>query len=152
MWVPRLRSHWDALTDVRGLEREMNRLFTALSRRPDRMPSLPGIGWTPSTDVYETTEEIVAVVELPGVDQKEIDISLVGDTLTVRGNRPRKDESEGENYLRGERYFGPFVRSLVVPSVVDADRITATFKDGLLEVRLPKREEAKPRPIPVEAA
>jgi len=130
----------------------MNRLFTALSGRPDRTATPPGVGWTPSTDVFETAEEIVAVVELPGVDRKEIDISLVGDTLTVRGSRPRKVEGEGENCLRGERYFGPFARTLAVSPVVDPDRITASFKDGLLEIRLPKREEAKPRPIPVEAA
>jgi HSP20 family protein len=152
MWVPTLRSHWDALTDVQGLQREINRLFTALSGRPDRTATLPEAGWTPSTDVYETTEEFVAVVELPGIDQKEIEISLFGDTLTVRGSRPRKESSEGEHQLRGERCFGPFVRTIAVPSVVDADRIKATYKDGLLEIRLPKREEAKPRAVPVEAA
>ncbi len=152
MWVPRLRSHWDPFTDVQGLQHEVNRLFTALSGRSDRTATLPEVNWTPSTDIYETKDEIVAVVELPGIDQSEIDITLIGDTLTVRGTRPRKGEVEGEHYLRGERSFGPFVRTLVLPSVVDANGVKAAYKDGLLEIRLPKREEAKPRPIPVEAA
>ncbi len=152
MWVPILRSHWGPFADVQGLQREMNRLYTALSGRSDRTATLPEVAWTPSTDIYETKDEIVAVLELPGVDQSEIDISLVENTLTVRGRRPRSETVEGESCHRGERHFGPFVRTFVLPSVVDADRIKAAYKDGLLEIQLPKREEAKPRPIPIEVA
>jgi len=152
MWLPRPRSRWDRFTDVQGLQSEIDRLFTALSGRSDRTATLPEVGWTPRTDIYQTKDEMVAVVELPGVDQSDIEISVVGDTLTVRGRRPQQEDVKDENYLRGERHFGPFVRTFVLPSVVDAGRIKAAYKDGLLEIRLPKREEARPRAIPIEVA
>jgi HSP20 family protein len=152
MWLPILRDQWGPFADVQGLQREMNRLFTTLSRRSDRTATPPEVSWTPSTDIYETTDEMIAVVEVPGVDRSEIEISVVEDTLTVRGRRHQKEQVQDEHYLRGERHFGPFVRTLALPSVVDTDRIKATYKDGLLEIRLPKRDEAKPRPIPIEVA
>ncbi|MBI2903470.1 MAG: Hsp20/alpha crystallin family protein [Candidatus Methylomirabilis oxyfera] len=130
----------------------MNRLFPASAGRPGHPTTLPEAAWTPRTDIYETKDAVVAVLELPGVDQQEVEISLVGDTLSVRGKRQRAHDVEEENYHRVERSFGPFSRALVIPSVVDASRIKAVYRDGLLEIRLPKREEAKPRAIPIEEA
>lgn len=150
-WLPTLRSRRDPFAEMQDLQREMNRLLNAFSGRTDRVAATEA-PWTPAADIYETKDEMVAVLELPGVNQKEIDISLVGDTLTVRGERRREEQVGEENYYRAERTIGPFSRTIVLPSVVDAARIKAVYKDGLLEIRLPKREEAKPRPIPIEGA
>jgi len=151
-WLPRLRTQWDPCAERQVLEREMNRALKAFSGRAGRAATLPEVGWTPPADIYETKDEMVVVLELPGVSQKEVEISLVGDTLSVRGERRRAVEVEGEDCHRVERTFGPYFRALVLPSVVDSSRIKAIYKDGLLEIRLPKREEAKPRTIPIEGA
>jgi len=151
-WLPRLRTQWDPFADMQDLEGEMNRALKAFSGRAGRTATLPEVGWTPPADIYETKDEIVIVLELPGVNQKEVEISLVGDTLNVRGERRRAVEVEGDDCHRVERTFGPYFRALVLPPVVDSSRIKAVYKDGLLEIRLPKREEAKPRVIPVEGA
>ena len=151
-WLPRLRTQWDPFAEMQDLEGEMNRALKAFSGRARRTATHPEVGWTPPADIYETKDEMVIVLELPGVNQKEVEISLVGDTLNVRGERRRAEEVEGDDYHRVERTFGPYFRALVLPSVVDSSRIKAVYKDGLLEIRLPKREEAKPRVIPVEGA
>lgn len=118
----------------------------------DRAATLSKATWTTAADIYETKDEMVAVLELLGVNQKEIDISLVDDTLNIRGERRREVHAEEASYHQVERSDGPFSRTLVLPSVVDAHRIKAAYKDGLLEIRLPKREDAKPRAIPIEDA
>jgi len=151
-WLPRLGTQWDPFAEMQDLEREMNRALKAFSGPAGRTATLPKVSWTPPVDIYETKDEMVVILELPGVSQKEVEISLVGDTLSVRGERRPAAEVEEENRHRVERRFGPYFRALVLPSVVDSSRIKAVYKDGLLEIRLPKREEAKPRAIPVEGA
>jgi HSP20 family protein len=151
-WLPRLGTQWDPLADLRDVEREMNRLFGAFSGRVVRPTTPQEVAWTPPADIYETNDEMVVVLELPGVNQKEVEISLVGDTLNVKGERRPPEDVEKESRHRVERSFGSFFRALVLPSEVDPDRIKAVYKDGLLEIRLPKREEAKPRAIPIEDA
>ena len=151
-WLPRLATQWDPFAEMQDLEREMNRALKACSGPAGRTATLPKVSWTPPVDIYETKDEMVVILELPGVSQKEVEISLVGDTLSVRGERRLAAEVEEENCHRVERRFGPYFRALVLPSVVDSSRIKAVYKDGLLEIRLPKREEAKPRVIPVEGA
>lgn len=151
-WLPRLRTQWDPCAEMQNLEREMNRALKTFSGRAGRTATLPEAAWTPPADIYETKDEVVMVLELPGVNQKEVEISLVGDTLSVRGERHRAEEVEEDDCHRVERRFGPYFRALVLPSVVDSSRIKAIYKDGLLEIRLPKREEAKPRAIPIEGA
>ena len=150
--LPSLTSHWDPFVGIQDLQKEMNRVFDAFFGRTDRPGTAPEVAWTPAADIYETKDEMVAILELPGVNQKELDISLVGDTLTVRGQRHREEKVGNESYYRVERVYRPFSRTLLLPSVVDADRIKAVYKNGLLEIRLPKREEAKPKPIPIEGA
>jgi HSP20 family protein len=150
--LPSLKTHWDPFAGIQDIQKEMNGVFDAFFKRIDRPGTSPDVGWTPAADIYETKDEIVAVLELPGVDQKEIDISLVGDTLTVRGERHREYKVGDESYYRVERVHGPFSRTLLLPSMVDADGIKAVYRNGLLEIRLPKREEAKPKTIPIEGA
>jgi len=146
-WLPRLGTQWDPCAEMhQALEREMNRALKAFSGPADRTATLPKVSWTPPVDIYETKDEMVVILELP------VEISLVGDTLSVRGERRPAAEVEEENCHRVERRSGPYFRALVLPSVVDSSRIKAIYKDGLLEIRLPKREEAKPRTIPIEGA
>jgi HSP20 family protein len=152
-WLPhRLRGPLAPFAEMQDLQREMNRLVNWFAGRTDRGTTAPEVAWTPAADIYEVQDELVAVLELPGVTHKDIEISVVGDTLTVRGERRRGEQVSEENYYRVERSYGPFFRSLVLPSMVDAGRITASYRNGLLEIRLPKREEAKPKPIPIEGA
>jgi HSP20 family protein len=108
--------------------------------------------WSPLVDVHETKEGFLLQVELPGVKQEDIQVSMVGDTLTLKGERKRETEVKEDSYHRIERSYGTFQRSIVLPSVVDANRVKATYREGVLEIQLPKKEEAKPKEIKVEAA
>jgi len=105
-------------------------------------------GWTPALDLYQNNDNIVAVVELPGLRKEDIEISLQDGTLIISGER--KDETTPENgATRMERYTGKFRRSISLPTRVDANKVNATYKDGILTVTLPKAEEAKPKQIQI---
>ena len=105
-------------------------------------------GWSPALDLYESGDHLIAVVELPGMRKEDIDISLHDGTLTISGERKRESRG-GEKAERTERYFGAFRRSIALPTRVDASKVSATYKDGILKVTLPKAEEAKPKQIQV---
>ena len=104
--------------------------------------------WTPAVDVYQDKDQFTVVAEVPGMKKEEIDISLHGDTLTISGER-KAQEKQGEQGFRSERFFGKFQRSLTLPSAVNIEKVKASYKDGVLEVVLPKAEEAKPKQIEV---
>ena len=105
-------------------------------------------GWSPALDLYQNTDNIIAMVELPGMRKEDIEISLHGGTLTISGER--KHESTNRNKAeRTERYVGTFRRSIALPTRVDAKRVSATYRDGILTVTLPKAEEVKPKQIQV---
>lgn len=109
-------------------------------------------GWTPALDIYEDKDKYVAKAELPGLKNEDIDVSLEGNTLTISGERKQEEErKEGDTY-RSERYFGRFQRSVTLPARVDASKIQATYKDGVLTVSIPKTEEAKPKQIEVKTS
>lgn len=105
-------------------------------------------GWSPALDLYDNKESLVAVVELPAMRKEEIEISLHDGTLTISGERKR-ESSNDENAERTERYVGTFRRSIALPTRVDPARVSATYRDGILTVTLPKAEEAKPKQIQV---
>jgi HSP20 family protein len=119
-------SRWDPLHDLLALHERMNRLGT------DDAP-----GWTPAVDLYETADRFVLCIELPGLTRDQIKIELQHETLTVRGDRPVNHE-EGAHFHRVERGHGPFARTFPLPQPVDADRIAADFRDGVLTVVVPK--------------
>ena len=100
--------------------------------------------------MYETKDELVLNVELPGVREKDISLSITGDLLTVKGERAFNQELKDENYVHLERVYGKFERSIQLPMPVQADRVKATFRDGVLEVKLPKAEEVKPKDIKID--
>ena len=105
--------------------------------------------WLPPVDIAEERDRILITAELPGFKQDQIQINMEGSVLTIRGERKFEDEKDGRNYHRVERAYGQFVRSFTLPNNVDRDSIKASFRDGVLELDLPKREEAKPRQIQI---
>ncbi|MDB6147379.1 MAG: heat shock protein Hsp20 [Spartobacteria bacterium] len=108
-------------------------------------------GWTPALDLYQNNDNIIAMIELPGMQKEDIEISLHDGMLTISGER--KDETQdGERAERSERYVGTFRRSVTLPTRVDANKVNATYKDGILTVTLPKAEEAKPKQIQVNVS
>ena len=107
-------------------------------------------GWAPALDLYQNNDNLVAVVELPGMRKEDIEISLHDGTLTIAGER-KAEPSNGEKAERTERYVGKFRRSISLPIRVDANKVSATYRDGILTVTLPKAEEAKPKQIMVRA-
>jgi HSP20 family protein len=104
--------------------------------------------WSPALDLYQNADNVVAIVELPGMRREDIEISLHDGTLTIGGER-RRDASNGDKAERTERYIGKFRRSVTLPTRVDANKVSATYRDGILTVTLPKAEEAKPKQISV---
>ena len=109
-------------------------------------------GWSPVLDVHEDKDHLTVRIELPGMKKEDIDLSLHENTLTVSGDRKdERNETDGA-VTRAERYFGRFQRTLTLPKPVDADKVKAQYKDGILTVRLPKTEESKPKQIVVKAA
>lgn len=106
-------------------------------------------GWSPALDLYQSNDNVIAVVELPGMRKEEIEISLHDGTLTISGERKRESSSNGEKDERTERYIGRFRRSIALPTRVDANKVSATYRDGILTVTLPKAEEVKPKQIQV---
>jgi HSP20 family protein len=108
-------------------------------------------GWTPALDLYQNNDNVIAVVELPGMRKEDIEISLHDGMLTISGERKMETE-EGDKAERSERYVGKFRRSITLPTRVDANKVSATYKDGILTVTLPKAEEAKPKQIRVNVS
>ena len=108
-------------------------------------------GWTPALDLYQNNDNLIAVVELPGMRKEDIEISLHDEMLTISGER-KMETQEGDKAERSERYVGKFRRSITLPTRVDANKVSATYKDGILTVTLPKAEEAKPKQIQVNVS
>jgi HSP20 family protein len=131
---------------------EMNRLFNDLFRGGDVGERSWWAGnWTPAVDLYETAEALVLKAELPGFSKEDVHIELKDNTLTLKGERKREFDVKEEQFHRVERAYGAFQRSFALPALVDADKAEATFKDGVLELRLPKTEEAKAKRIAITA-
>jgi HSP20 family protein len=153
-WQPRVQSvvSWNPFAEMADLRREMDHVFGEFfGRTPSRMASTEAI-WSPLVDVHETKEGYQLQVELPGVKQEDIQVSIEGETLTLKGERKHEAEVKEDEYHRVERSYGRFERSIVLPSVVDPGQVKATYRDGVLEILLPKKEEAKPKEIKVEVA
>jgi HSP20 family protein len=106
----------------------------------------------PLIDVYEEKDDLVVKAEMPGLDKNDIDVSVTGRTLTIRGEKKKEEETRGKEYYRCERSFGAFSRSIDLPSEVKTDNVKASFRNGVLEVRLPRTEEAKNNVVHVKVA
>jgi len=146
-WQPRSVRTWDPFEELAGFPRLFDEPFGSL---------MQGIGafaqeWKPLVDVMENKEGITLKVELPGMKQEDINLSIENDVLTIKGERKQEKETTEGSFTRTERAYGSFQRTLVLPSTVEADKVKATYRDGVLEVSLPKKEEAKPKAIKVQA-
>ena len=140
----------DSFRDFGDMQAEVNRLFDNFLGRPAQ--SLAGMErvWAPAVDMYETKDALMVVAELPGLDEKDIHLSIIGDVLSVRGERQWNQEVKQESYYRGERWYGKFERSLPLPMPVQADKVTAKYRDGVLTITLPKVEEIQPKEIKID--
>lgn len=153
-WQPRVPSlnTMDPFAEMADLRRMTDQVFGEFfGRTPSEMASAEGL-WSPMVDIYETKDGIRLTAELPGIKQEDIHLSIEGDTLTLKGERKHEMDVKEDQYYRIERSYGNFQRSILLPSVVDASQVKATYRDGVLEVQLPKKEEAKPKEIKVEVA
>ena len=141
-------STWPSFDRWATLRDEMNSLFELPSMGNLARQTQLFSGWSPALDLYQNNDNVVAVVEVPGMRKEDIDISLHDGMLTIAGER-QTSSGEGENSERTERYSGKFRRSITLPTRVDAGKVSATYKDGILTITLPKAEEAKPKKVEV---
>ncbi|NNE65796.1 MAG: Hsp20/alpha crystallin family protein [Pyrinomonadaceae bacterium] len=140
---------YDPFRELRSLQDEMNRLFMTSVPRGFEQEDLASGGWSPSVDIYESEGEIVLEAELPGMNREDFEVSIENNVITLRGERSFEKKDEGDNYHRVERAYGSFTRSFSLPRSVSAENTSADFKNGILRVSLPKKEEAKARKIEV---
>jgi HSP20 family protein len=143
---------FDPFRDLAVLQDRMNRLFNE-AHSPRQSDDLMSRGtWTPAVDIYEVDGALVLKAELPDLRREDIDVSIENNTLTIRGERKLDHEIKQENFHRIERAYGGFMRSFSLPNTVDPSKIGAEYKNGVLTIKLPVREDAKPRTISIEAA
>ena len=139
--------NWSPFDQLHSLRDEINRLFDSpMSNGGSDVLN----GWAPALDLYEEKDSLILRAELPGMKKEEIEISLHENTISVSGERRNEKKYEGGQTSREERFFGRFTRSFKLPKQVDASRVKAAYKDGVLTVTLPKTEEAKPRQIEIK--
>ena len=141
---------WEPFREITSLRNAMDRLFEESFVRPPRL--WPELGaWELTVDMYQTADDVVVKASLPGVKTEEVDISITGDTLTIKGEHKEEQEVKQEDYLYKERRYGVFSRSLQIPAQVKSDKAEAVFENGVLTLTLPKAEEIKPKQIKVKA-
>ncbi len=141
---------WNPIKDVFSLRNRMNRVFGDFYFPTNREEGdLPMWNWNPVVDVYDNDDNIVLKAEIPGIDKKDIVVDVKGRVLTLKGERSSDNEVKEDNYYRRERCFGKFERAFNLPVDVELDKIKANYKDGVLEIEIPKPEEKKPKQISV---
>lgn len=137
---------WSGLSTLRH---EMDRLFDRFWE--GEFPTLPTAAeWAPAMDLSETKDALIVKAEIPGIEPKEIEVALQGEVLTIKGEKEEEREEKDKHYYRKERTYGAFARSLRLPAAVDGSKVTASFKNGLLTITLPKAPAAKGTTIPVK--
>jgi HSP20 family protein len=142
-------TRWEPFREFSTLQDRMNRLFRDSYTGEGRDESLTTSSFAPAVDVYEDEHKVTLKIEVPGIDEKEIDVRVENNTLTVHGERKIEKEEKEENYRRVERQYGSFTRTFTLPTTVDSEKVSATYDKGVLKVNLPKRAEAKPKQIKV---
>jgi HSP20 family protein len=142
-------TRWTPFRDAFRLQDELNRLLDYPGRSFAPEGEALSTAWAPPVDIYEDAEGITLKAEVPGLNPGEIDVRIENATLTLKGERKLEKEDHKENYRRVERVYGAFSRSFSLPTTVDAEKVRAEHKNGVLSIFLPKREETKPRQIRV---
>jgi HSP20 family protein len=142
-------TRWEPFRELSTLQDRMNRLFRESYNEPGRDESLVTSGFAPAVDVYEDEHNVTLKIEVPGIEEKDIDIRVESNLLTVHGERKIEKEEKEENYRRVERQYGSFTRTFTLPNTVDTENVQANYDKGVLKVTLPKKAEAKPKQIKV---
>ncbi|UCC66936.1 MAG: Hsp20/alpha crystallin family protein [Deltaproteobacteria bacterium] len=142
-------TRWEPLKDLMALQERMNRLFEETFSRGPKETELGA--WSPAVDILEKGEEIILKMEVPEINQKDIEIKMEGNILTIKGERNLEAGTKRDDYHRLERPYGKFIRSFSLPNTVDQGKVKASYKDGILKLVLPKKEETKPKQIQIEA-
>jgi HSP20 family protein len=142
-------NRWDPFREVVSLQNRMNNLFRGINEEES---PLAAASFVPAVDIYEDKDKVVLKLEVPGIDQKDLHVTVEDNTLTVKGERKFEDEEKQENFHRIERTYGSFYRAFTLPPTVDAANIEASYNAGVLKLALKKKPEAQPRQIEVKVA
>ena len=140
-------TRFDTFQGLSGLQEQVNRLFD--TSFPGRSDNSALTTWAPAVDIYETENELVVKADLPDINEKDLDVRIENNTLTIRGERKFEKKVTEDNYLRVERTYGAFSRSFSLPNTVNSEAIKADYKNGVLTVELPKRAESKPKQVKI---
>ncbi|HUJ80754.1 MAG TPA: Hsp20/alpha crystallin family protein [Candidatus Acidoferrales bacterium] len=138
---------WEPFRNVNSLQEQFSRLFD--TSFPGRSSESDLTTWAPAVDIQETENELVLKADLPGIEEKDIDVRIENNTLTIRGERKFEKQVNEDNYLRVERSYGSFSRSFSLPNTINTEAIHAEYKNGVLTVQMPKRAESKPKQVKV---
>jgi HSP20 family protein len=142
-------TRFEPFREFSTLQDRINRAFRESYRQAGRDESLTTSSFAPAVDVYEDEHSVALKIEVPGIDEKDIDVRLENNTLTVHGERKIEKEEKEENYRRVERQYGSFTRTFTLPTTVDSEKVSATYDKGVLKIAMPKKAEAKPKQIKV---
>jgi HSP20 family protein len=143
-------TRWDPFREVVALQNRMNSLFGNMNNETES--ALTTANFVPAVDVYEDEKKVVLKLEVPGIEEKDLDVSVENNTLTVKGERKFEKEEKEENFHRIERRYGSFYRAFTLPSTVDTEHIAAKYEAGVLKLELTKKPEAQPKQIKVSVA
>jgi HSP20 family protein len=144
-------TRWEPFRELSTLQDRINRAFRE-SYTGAEDDSLTTSSFAPAVDVYEDEHQVTLKIEVPGIDEKDIDVRVENNTLTVHGERKIEKEEKEENYRRVERHYGTFTRTFTLPTTVDTENVAATYDKGVLKIALPKKAEAKPKQIKVNVS
>ncbi len=143
---------WEPVRELNSIQNEMNRLFNTFFEAPVGTGAAAARRWIPAMDLVETGEDFVLRADLPGLSEEDVNIELEDNVLTISGERRAEHEERKEGYYRVERASGSFSRSLTLPEGIDPEKVSASFNRGVLEVRVPKPEERKPRKVAISVS
>jgi HSP20 family protein len=143
-------TRWDPFRDVIALQNRVNSIFRDFNENGDAQSTTAS--FTPAVDVYEDPQKVVLKLEVPGIDEKDLDVRVENHTLTVKGERKFEKEEKEENFHRIERRYGSFYRAFTLPQTVDTENVQANYNAGVLKLELKKKAEAQPKQIKVNIA
>src|SRR6201998_4896453 len=145
-------TRWDPFREFSTLQDRMNRLFRESYGPEGREESLTSSPFAPPVDVYEDEHNVTLKIEVPGIDEKDIDVRVENNTLTVHGERKFEKDEKEENYRRVERQYGSFTRTFTLPNTVETENVSGNYEKGVLEIKLGKTRQAKPKQIKVNVS
>ena len=140
---------WDPFRDLVTIRDKMNRLFEDAVTQRGEEKELVASSWAPAVDIYEDESQLVLTAEIPGLSEKDVEIKIEDNVLSIQGERKLQKETREENYHRIERAYGSFYRSFTLPNYVDEDKIRAEHENGVVKITMPKKAELKPRKVKI---